>query len=259
MVRIILTAGLVAALSASGALAAQPVPTRVEAEGPTLKVTLSDGRVLRSPDLVGMVLTIRDDRGVVRRVKLAGLSDDAGDRSNTIKLHDFQVEVAPGQWRPYCQKWESDGTQAGIPMATADGGFELVCTAGSKVKCVRFGYAPWATGPDGESLRPLWEACNRMVRADYGGQGEATTLDGQIIDMYDLLKIQTPDLLEGHGFEAGWAPDGAVCVNHVRVKQNTSLAALEARYPRLRGRTGAICTEEFARAHGAILFNRSKL
>jgi hypothetical protein len=258
MIRFALTV-FSAALSTASALAAQPVPTRVEADGPTLKVTVSDGRVLSSPDLVGAVLTIRDDGGIVRRVKLAGLSDDPGDRSGTIKLHDFQVEVAPGDWRPYCQKWTADGTQAGIPMATADGGFELVCTAGSKVKCVRFGYAPWATGADGRSLRPLWEACNRMVRADYGGQGEATTLDGQIIDMYDPQGIQSPDMLPGHGFEAGWAPDGAVCVNHVRVRQNTSLEQLEARHPRLKGRTGAICTEEFARAHGAILFNRSKM
>jgi hypothetical protein len=29
------------------------------------------------------------------------------------------------------------------------------------------------------------------------------------------------------------------------------------RWPRLAGLTGAICTEEFARAHGALLFNRS--
>lgn len=258
MARIALAA-FAAVFCVSGAPAAQPVPSRVEADGPTLKVTMSDGRVLRSPDLVGAVLTVRDGVGVVRRVKLAGLSDDPGDRSHSIKLHDFQVEVAAGEWRPYCQKWPADGSQAGIPMATADGGFELVCTAGSKVKCVRFGYAPWATGPDGQSLRPLWEACNRMVRADYGGQGEATTLDGQTIDMYDPLGIQTPDNAPEYGFEAGWAPDGAVCVNHVRVKQNTSLEALEAKYPRLKGRTGAICTEEFARAHGAILFNRSRM
>jgi hypothetical protein len=258
MIRIVPTF-FAAALSATGALAAQPVPTRMEVEGPMLKVTMSDGRVLKSADLIGMVLIIRDHGGVVQRVKLAGLSDDPGDKSGTIKLHDFQVETASGQWQPYCQKWTSDGTQAGIPMATPDGGFELVCTAGSKVKCVRFGYAPWATGPDGQSLRPMWEACNRMVRADYGGQGEATTLDGQIIDMYDPLKIQTPDMLPDHGFEAGWGPDGAVCVNHVRVKQNTSLEALEAKHPRLKGRTGAICTEEFARANGAILFNRSKM
>ena len=37
-----------------------------------------------------------------------------------------------------------------------------------------------------------------------------------------------------------------------------TLAELEVLYPALRGRTGAICTEEFARAHGALVFNRSR-
>jgi len=47
-------------------------------------------------------------------------------------------------------------------------------------------------------------------------------------------------------------PDG-------RVLRSTQLvgAELERQYPALRGRTGAVCTEAFARAHGAFLFNRS--
>ena len=61
-----------------------------------------------------------------------------------------------------------------------------------------------------------------------------------------------------YDFEAGWGPEGAVCVRHVRVKDNVSLAELERLHPRLKGRTGAVCTEDFARAHGALLFNRSQ-
>ena len=57
-------------------------------------------------------------------------------------------------------------------------------------------------------------------------------------------------------FEAGWSRDGAVCVRHVRVKDNVSLDELE-QLPGLHGRTGAVYTEEFARAHRAVLFNRS--
>ena len=77
------------------------------------------------------------------------------------------------------------------------------------------------------------------------------------IDLYDDSGVQKPDNSAIDAFEAGWTPGGAVCVHHVRVKENTTLAELEALYPALRGRTGAVCTEEFARAHGAILFNRS--
>ena len=58
-------------------------------------------------------------------------------------------------------------------------------------------------------------------------------------------------------FEAGFAPEGAVCVRHVRVKENATLASVEASAPRLAGRTGAVCDEAEARAEGAILFVRS--
>ena len=43
----------------------------------------------------------------------------------------------------------------------------------------------------------------------------------------------------------------------VRVKENATLASIEASAPRLPGRTGAVCDEAFDRAHGAILFVRS--
>jgi len=40
------------------------------------------------------------------------------------------------------------------------------------------------------------------------------------------------------------------------VRANVSLAELEARFPRLKGRVGEVCAEEFAKANGAIVFNR---
>ncbi len=60
-------------------------------------------------------------------------------------------------------------------------------------------------------------------------------------------------------FVAGWDSKGAVCVHHPRIRENISLAALEADVPRLAGRTGAICTEAYARSLGALIFNRSKV
>jgi hypothetical protein len=122
---------------------------------------------------------------------------------------------------------------------------------------VRFGYRPWASGPDGESLAPQHAACVRMVRGDYGGT-RPFTRNGMSIDLYDLQDIQKSDMAADQAFEAGWTPDGAVCVHHPRVKENVTLEQLEAEFPRLKGRTGAVCTEDFARQHGAILFNRSK-
>jgi len=78
-----------------------------------------------------------------------------------------------------------------------------------------------------------------------------------IIDIYDDQGIQVPETDHRMAFEAGWTQDGAVCVNHPRVKKNISLGEIEERWHRLAGRTGASCTEEAARSLGALLFNSS--
>jgi hypothetical protein len=157
-----------------------------------------------------------------------------------------------------------DGRRQGFPLASRlapDGHiiftqpeqFELVCTAGARGKCVRFGYRPWKSAE-----QALYEACTRMVRADYCGNAVATTRNGMAIDIYDDRRIETADNDPSQEFEAGWAPRGAVCVRHVRVKENISLERLVAACPVLTGKVGDMCTEEKARSLGAILFNRSR-
>jgi hypothetical protein len=163
-----------------------------------------------------------------------------------------------GGWRNFCTTGP-DGRRQGFPLAGGSEGVELSCTAGAIAKCVRFGYRRWTAADDGASLAPLHAACVRMVRADYGGAGRSWTKDGMRIDVYDDRGVQRPDDDPGDVFEAGWGPDGAVCVHHVRVGENVTLSELEGLYPSLHGRTGAICTEEFARGHGAVIFNRSRL
>jgi len=46
-------------------------------------------------------------------------------------------------------------------------------------------------------------------------------------------------------------------VRHARVKENATLAGIAAHSPRLARRVDDVCTEAFARAAGAVLFNRS--
>ena len=106
-------------------------------------------------------------------------------------------------------------------------------------------------------LRDVYNACIRMVRADYCGNGTPTTKDGQRIDIYDDLGIQTHENETAMDFEAGWSADGAVCVRHIRVKANASLESLVAACPRLKDRVGPACSEGTARRLGAKLFNRS--
>ncbi len=250
--------GILAATSAAAAAQTAPSLPAVSSlgiEGTEIVVGLADGRTLRSKDLVGAVLKVRFE-GEPAQVRIAAVEADPGDTSRTVWLHTFEGRQADGTWANLCSPGP-DGRRQGFPLQGPQG-LDFTCSSGAVGKCVRMGYRPWAAGPDGTSLAPQHAACVRMVRADYGGDGEAWTKDGMRIDIYDPQGIQTADTDPADSFEAGWSPDGAVCVHHIRVKENTTLAELERLYPKLRGRTGAVCTEEFARANGAILLNRSK-
>jgi hypothetical protein len=234
---------------------AEPVQA-VAARRTELVVSLPDERVLRSADLVGAVLEI-DDAGTPRTIRIDAVEREA---DTGLWLHSLSVRGESGAFEPFCEA-DADGRRLAFPLegrSKPDGRlvadparFELVCTSGAQGKCVRFGYAPW------RSL-DAYNACVRMVRADYCGDGEATTRDGTLIDMYDEIGVQASDPDAALTFEAGWSPDGAVCVAHPRVAEHVTLEALEARCPRLRGRTGSACTEAAARARGALIFNRSK-
>lgn len=225
------------------------------------ELTLADGHVLRSPELVGAQLTTA--HGVPLRVDSAQAIEVAG---QLLWLHTLSTRDAIGQWHNLCTA-HSDGSRWAMVIGgreQADGTLQpdnskyfLTCSSGAQGKCLRFGYLPWRQDGLGTVAVDRFNACVRMVRGDYGGGGMGFTEDGQRIDIYDDAGIQQPDNAADQAFEAGWSASGAVCVHHVRVAKNTSLAALEERFPQLRGRTGAACTESSARALGALIFNRS--
>jgi hypothetical protein len=90
-----------------------------------------------------------------------------------------------------------------------DGKFSVTCTSGAIGKCVRAGYRPWEAMADG---RPGWDhhqACTRLIRADYCGDGASHTRDGTLIEIIDRLgEGEEPGT--GLAFEAGWgAPPAA--------------------------------------------------
>jgi hypothetical protein len=231
------------------------------------RLTLADGRVLAQDELPGVVLTLGDGSGRQRTVRIDAVARDPKDKTGEIVLYALsEQDPANGQWRNLCLP-DPDGQRLGFPLAgqfTPDGRYVAVpghllitCTGGAEGKCVRFGYRPWGAAPDGTPLRDAYNACVRLVRADYVGDGHGTTRNGQPIDIYDVFGIEAPADEPAYEFEAGWTAAGAVCVRHVRVKENATLAGLEAADPRLADHVGDTCTEEYARAAGAILFVRS--
>jgi hypothetical protein len=239
--------------------------------GTHFKATLSDGRALDSTELVGATLTVAGAGGAMR-IRIDAVEPDPGFDPSAggpadVLLHSFSIEGPDGAWTHLCEPGP-DGRRWGFPIpgrargdgtiAPAEPGvFELTCAGGAQGKCVRFGYRPWEQRLGEPSAWSLYNACIRLVRADYSGDGKGTTRNGQPIEIVDAVGIRESGDDPAHDFEAGFSPEGAVCVRHVRVKENTSLEALEASVPRLKGRTGGICTEDYARALGAILFVRS--
>jgi hypothetical protein len=87
----------------------------------------------------------------------------------------------------------------------------FACTTGAIGKCVLWGYDPAKVGAG------MHQACTRMVRADYCGDGVSSTRNGTIIDVSDTRGVQTATNLPGFSFEAGWNENGATCVNHPRI------------------------------------------
>jgi hypothetical protein len=101
--------------------------------------------------------------------------------------------------------WDSRGNHTDPP-----GALTYSCSSGVIAKCAVWGYAPWTVG----SLRHA--ACTRFARADYCGDGNPWTIEGTKIGMSDSFGVRTFVVHDGYSFEAGWGPNGAVCVNHTR-------------------------------------------
>jgi hypothetical protein len=248
----------------SPAMAATSATVRsVEVEGTAFRVTLSDGRIIAQDQLPGTILALGDGTGRQRRIRIDGVERDRQDAAGEIVLYTLsEQDPGSGDWRNLCLP-DADGHRLGFPLRgafTSDGRYDakhggilLTCTGGAEGKCVRFGYRPWAFGPNNVSLAPYYQACVRLVRADYCGDGVGHTRDGTPIDIFDTIGIQRDEPTPGMTFEAAWEPDGAVCVRRTRLPELFDSVALAKRCPRLAGLIDEKCDE----AAPALLFNRS--
>lgn len=249
-------------LALSAAHAHEVIPA-LAVEGTTFVLPTGNGHFLRGAELVGAELSIDAET----TVRIDGVRPDPLDASGELLLHRLSVRIGNGAWENPCEA-APDGTREAFPIPghwdaqgryNADTArFSISCTSGAQAKCLRFGYKPWKAAADGTALAPLYESCVHMVRADYCGDGEATTRDGTMIDIFDRHGIQTADGGADFRFEAGWSPTGAVCVAHTRIAENVDLEKLAARCPRLRDALGTECNEARAVELGALIFNRSR-
>jgi hypothetical protein len=155
-----------------------------------------------------------------------------------VFLYDLTYRSAnSASWQPYC----GDSSVRAIPLKnywnleTGDrvddpNVVTFGCTNAVLAKCTLWGYRPWATATRCDpkdkknkgkkceqiSLQDHHQACTRMARADYCGDGHARTVDGTMIDIWDKLAPPIQTQFTDWQVEAEWTPEGASCVNFAR-------------------------------------------
>jgi hypothetical protein len=249
----------------SGSVSAAPKTVSAEGlsvEGSTLVLKLPDGRVLRGAQLQGAIIHLARGGGRSTAFRLDSITPLPNDPE--ILRYEYRIQNAAGDWVPACKpnvRGETWGTAMALPEGHPGrlGPITLACASDAVGKCPVFGYKPWAKGPGGEDLLPYHAACVRMVTADYCGDSTPHTRDGTPIDLFDDIGINTDTSAHNPEFalEAGWRPEGAVCVARVRWSEIQTMEQLAQACPRLRAPQA--CTELSARQAGALLYNRSML
>jgi ADYC domain-containing protein len=132
----------------------------------------------------------------------------------------YQLQVREGEsWVNACEAsplvavlsgwWNTEGTGAPSADEPPDA-FTFACLENALGKCSDVGYTTWYWG--GLTVDPYHSACTRLIRGDYCGINEATTLTGMTVDLWDNANINTNDPNIVLPFEAEWGPNGAACV-----------------------------------------------
>lgn len=182
-------------------------------------------------DVVGTVLQGTASDGKPVEVAICG-AEPAPDEPGRVF---YRIEA----WNAVAREWENPCValdRVPAPRALAVGGvwdssgahvdapdqITFACENGAITKCIVWGYAPWASR-NGQSLAGLHQACTRLARADYCGNGRSHTHQDTTIDIYDRLGVleQATEATREWDpskatFEAAWAPDGATCLARTR-------------------------------------------
>ncbi|NTX64422.1 hypothetical protein HUA74_27575 [Myxococcus sp. CA051A] len=198
--------------------------TRTWLDGSVLRGESHDGTVMSGMDFLGTHFVGELGSGDTVALRVDDIQPGTGASEDVWVYRVSYYSLAENTWKPACQA--EDGSALGaIPVegrwdyrqGVAGGGakiedtqaFTFACEGAAIAKCVRFGYRPWASTVMGRSLAPLHQACTRMVRADFCGDGTSYTVDGSWVNLYDASGVQQDS--EGWSVEAEWDASGARC------------------------------------------------
>jgi hypothetical protein len=191
----------------------------------------SDGAVLSRDDLAGSAMTATLLNGTMAELHIDAVDEDAlpgidlytvsiFDGGTTVSACGYDAQGSPIRALPLAGLWDyQNGAHIDDPAQLT-----LACDGAVLAKCARWGYAPWIDRTECDAQghcqtvpgRVMHDACTRMVRADYCGDGVPHTRDGTTIDVWDAVGYLAETPGSGLLLEAEWSPAGAVCVAHTR-------------------------------------------
>lgn len=202
----------------------------------------SAGKKISTERFIGATFEATLDDGVVLPIRIDDYYSSSEKSQKHIVYYEVSYETAEG-WRPLCGvddfgkpvpavafngRWDySQGTETGGSKITDPLVFTFGCSGFVLAKCAEMGYAPWLEAwecmPDQRCTKTTLEAhhqaCTRMMRADFCGNGVSYTLDGELINPYDSFGMRLDGL--DWTFEAEWDQDGAICAARERIAGET--------------------------------------
>jgi len=176
------------------------------------------GNGARGTSLVNAELLSRRGDGSDVRTRIASVLAPALGSTRWRYVLDYR-EV-DGNWYPVCPgrgaaialagTWDyRQGVPGGGSHTDDATKVTFACEhVGALAKCVDDGYEPWSFAGT-TSLAKHHQACVRLLRGDYCGDGTPYTQNGNRVNLYDGLGIQTDT--EDWFFEAEWDEAGARC------------------------------------------------
>lgn len=191
----------------------------------TLQVKTTTGITLTGSALNNTTIKLKvTEGGVVKQREVWIGSVQQAPWQVGLSLYNAEAWAEELGWGPACTDGSGNATQAILlndvwnPTTGAKisprpaGAVTMACRGAALAKCVEFGYVPWKVQP-GVSMADYHQACTRMIRADYCGDGQTHTVNGTKIHVLDQIGVQKADPGVNYVIEAEWGPNGAVCLN----------------------------------------------
>ncbi|MBI5533857.1 MAG: hypothetical protein HY898_14140 [Deltaproteobacteria bacterium] len=215
----------------------------------TFRGVTQSGKEVHGQKFVGAVFTATLDDGDSLELRVDAMERGTQKWDKDVMRYTVSYETQNGR-APLCGVDASNEPIKAIALdgrwdlrqGVAGGGshiddawaFTFACEEYAIAKCVNMGYKPWqqakictkGQGCTHTTLADLHQACTRMLRADYCGDGVSHTVDGTEISAFDVFGIRTDS--DSWLPEAEWGPDGARCLVRDRIPSAEAPSCLDS-------------------------------